>query len=164
MSNRTPVYVFRPGTHVVRLTANDTDLSSSDDVTVTETGADNQPPIVELGPDQSANIGATIALDTDPHDDGLPAGGRLSTRWLTLNAPASPVYAPNGSGMNVTFPEQGIYTIKLIASDSALVISDRVRIFVGVTNAAPAVNAGTDKMSWELGVSSSLVGPNREHV
>lgn len=143
----TPVFFTLPGTYVLRLTATDDELTSSDDVVITLASPANQPPTVELGPDQSITTGATVALGTDLHDDGLPVSSHLAMRWLTLSAPASPVFAPNGLGMNVTFPVAGVYTIKLIATDGEFEISDQVRVFVDVTNAAPVVNAGADRLT-----------------
>ena len=61
------------GTYVLRLSANDTLLSTTDDITVTVNPAPpvNQRPVVNAGPDQTITLpsSATLAAATD---DGLP--------------------------------------------------------------------------------------------
>ena len=60
-----------PGTYVLRLTAERRPASTSDDVTVIVTPA-NQPPVVNAGTNQTITLPATATLNGKVTDDGLP--------------------------------------------------------------------------------------------
>ena len=80
----------KAGTYVLRLTASDGALSSTDDVTVTVQGPANQAPVVDAGPDATVTLPATARPGRHRHrrrpapeqpadhrlDEGLRAGHR----------------------------------------------------------------------------------------
>ena len=73
------------GTHVLRLTATDGALSSSDDVTV-ELEAENRAPVVDAGPDARV-LSLVASLAGSVSDDGKPVGGALSAAWSLVSGP-----------------------------------------------------------------------------
>src|SRR5436190_6494351 len=64
----------RPGSYVLRLSANDGQLSASDDVVVTVPAGVNLPPVVEAGADQAIALADAATLHAVVSDDGLPNG------------------------------------------------------------------------------------------
>ncbi|PYQ01663.1 MAG: hypothetical protein DMF82_18615, partial [Acidobacteria bacterium] len=78
----------RAGVYVLRLTATDTQLFSTSDVTVT-VNAPNQPPVVDAGPGQTVTAGQILTLDGTVTDDGLPAGGTLTSSWSQVSGPGT---------------------------------------------------------------------------
>ena len=76
-----------PGTYVLRLTASDSELTSSSDVTVVISA--NAPPVVSAGPSKEITTPDPVSLQGTVTDDGLPAGGTLSTFWTKAIGPGS---------------------------------------------------------------------------
>jgi RHS repeat-associated protein/uncharacterized repeat protein (TIGR01451 family) len=76
-----------PGTYVLRLTASDSELTSSSDVTVVISA--NAPPVVSAGPSKEITTPDPVSLQGAVTDDGLPAGGTLSTFWTKAIGPGS---------------------------------------------------------------------------
>ena len=79
------------GQYVLRLTANDGQRTSYDDVMVTVLQPlENQPPVVDAGPDQTIFASEIASLDATVSDDGLPSPSTLTTTWsLTPDRPAA---------------------------------------------------------------------------
>ena len=134
-----------PGTHVLRLTANDGVLSGSDDVTIS-VGRDNQAPSANAGPDQNITLPAGATLNGTVSDDGLPAGAALTTQWSRISGPGTVTFA-NAATVNTTatFSAPGTHVLRLTANDGVLSGSDDVTISVGRDNQAPSANAGPDQ-------------------
>src|SRR5204862_1920 len=80
------------GTYVLRLTANDTEFTVSDETTITVHPA-NQPPVVSAGPDLVVYLPATAALSGTVTDDGLPPGASLTLQWSTVSGPGTVTFA-----------------------------------------------------------------------
>ena len=78
---------------MLRLTANDSALTGTDDLTVTVQGPANQAPAVNAGPDATVTLPATAALDGTVTDDGLPLSGRLTTTWTKVSGPGTVTFA-----------------------------------------------------------------------
>jgi len=139
------------GTYTLRLTASDSALSSSADVVITVNPASsgtNQAPVVNAGPDQTVTLSAGASLSGTATDDGLPKAS-LSTAWSVVSGPGTVTFA-NAWGLNTTaaFSAAGTYTLRLSASDTALLSTDDKVITVGsgtATNQPPVVNAGPDQ-------------------
>ncbi|WP_367873383.1 DUF5060 domain-containing protein [Luteolibacter sp. Populi] len=160
------------GTYVLRLTATDGTLSSSDEVQVlvTTATAQNQAPVANAGPDRSAVLsGASvqIALAGSASDDGLPQGSSLSVAWTPVSGPA-PVSFGNASSAATTasFTTAGTYTLRLSASDGALSDTDEATVTVsassgggGTSNFAASQDAytqnGSNVNTAELRVENS---------
>jgi hypothetical protein len=121
------------GTYLLRLTADDGDLTTSDDVTIAVNPA-NQAPAVDAGPDVTISLSAGASLDGTVSDDGLPSG-QLSVQWSKVSGPGSVTFAASGAvDTTVTFTEAGTYVLRLSANDSDLTANDDVTITVGPNN------------------------------
>ena len=135
-----------PGVYVLRLTADDTDLSASDEVTITveASGGANQPPLVDAGADFAVTLPAAGNLGGIAVDDGLPAGV-LTTTWSVTGGPGSVTFGnADALDTSVSFAAAGLYTLRLTGDDSALTAFDEVVVSVAQApqNQAPQVSAG----------------------
>ncbi len=139
------------GTYVLRLTASDSHLSSSADVTVVANPAPpaNRPPVVSAGANQSVALGATATLRGTVTDDGLPTGGAVTVTWVKVSGPGSVTFGNfRAATTTATFSLAGTYVLRLTASDSVLSSSAEVSVAVGMpapTNQPPAVAAGANQ-------------------
>jgi PKD repeat protein len=140
------------GTYVLRLSASDAELTTSDEVTITVTSEPpvNQAPVVEAGPDQSITLPNNATLNGIVTDDGLPdPPASMTTTWSLVSGPATVTFG-NASAVDtsVTFSEVGTYVLRLMADDGELTASDEVTITVASeppVNQAPVVEAGPDQ-------------------
>jgi concanavalin A-like lectin/glucanase superfamily protein/Big-like domain-containing protein/K319-like protein len=135
------------GSYVLRLTANDGALSTSDDVTITVNV--NLAPVVSAGPDQTITLPADASLSGTVSDDGLPTPGAVTITWSVVSGSGTVTFVnPNSVVTNATFSVAGVYVLRLTANDGALSTSDDVSVTVNpviVVNQAPVVNAGLDQ-------------------
>ncbi|REK15492.1 MAG: hypothetical protein DWQ37_09300, partial [Planctomycetota bacterium] len=109
------------GTYVLRLTASDGLLSTSDEivVTVTAPSPEDQTISVNAGADQATTVGASIVISGVVSDDGLPSGD-LTTRWRRPSGPGVAAFDnPYATTTNVTFDTAGTYVLRLTASDGS---------------------------------------------
>jgi hypothetical protein len=149
------------GSYVLRMTANDSALSSSDDMAVTVVSMPNTPPVVNAGPDQTITLPAAANLAGTASDDGLPnPPGKLTTTWSFVSGPGTVTFA-NASALSTTatFSAAGPYVLRLTASDSVLSASDDITVTVNSApvNKAPVVNAGPDQ-TVTLPAAANLAG------
>jgi hypothetical protein len=153
------------GTYVLRLTANDGSLQTSDDVTVIvqPAAAVNQPPSVSAGPDQTIQLPMSASLNGTVTDDGLPNPPSAITRtWTKFSGPGTVTFG-NASAEDTTasFSQAGTYVLRLSASDGSLQAADDVSIVVipamVPTNQPPTVNAGAN-LSIQLPNLANLSG------
>ncbi|HEV3470216.1 MAG TPA: RHS repeat-associated core domain-containing protein [Pyrinomonadaceae bacterium] len=149
-----------PGTYVLRLTASDTQLSASDELTVTVNPA-NQPPTVSAGADLVVTLPdkATLA-GAAADEDELPEGRVVTTTWSKVSGPGTVTFSdPTSAATTASFSEAGAYVLRLTASDSALNRADDVAVTVNPSpvNLAPNVNAGPDQ-SVTLPAKATLAG------
>jgi RHS repeat-associated protein len=135
-----------PGVYVLRLTASDGQLSSTDDITVTLTEPDD-PPVVNAGPDQAITLPAHIVvLGGSVTDDGRPPGAPITVGWGQVSGPAPVIFeTPLSAVSAVSFSVPGVYVLRLSASDTLRIGSDDVMVTVRPPNRAPIVNAGPDQ-------------------
>ena len=135
-----------PGTYVVTLTANDGEFSVSDPVTVTVTGATNQAPTVNAGPNQSLTLPtASAPLSGTATDDGLPGTG-LTTQWSKVSGPGTVTFG-NAAALSTTadFSTQGSYVLRLTANDGVLSSSATMTVTIDSNPANKAIDfAGTN--------------------
>ncbi|HET8891811.1 MAG TPA: PKD domain-containing protein [Candidatus Angelobacter sp.] len=121
------------GVYVIKLTANDGQLSSEATITITvTTSGGNQPPTVSAGPSQSIQLPQnTVTLNGYAADDGLPAGSTLVVHWTEISGPASVSFSnPSSVVTQATFSVAGVYVLQLSASDSQLQTTAQVTITV----------------------------------
>ena len=92
---------------------------------------DNNPPVVEAGPDQILDFPTVeTVLDGMVADDGLPDPPKAVTKtWSTFSGPGTVTFDdPSQVDSNVSFSEQGTYVLRLTADDSELNAFDEVTI------------------------------------
>ncbi|MDD4734814.1 MAG: YCF48-related protein [Kiritimatiellae bacterium] len=147
LSNATASF-SQVGTYVIRLTADDGELTVTNDVTVTVTEVPvNQAPVVDAGADQTVNVGDVVNLHGIVTDDGLP-WNIVEILWY-VNYQSENVTFADASQMDTTatFSEAGTYTLKLQANDYGLVSDDTVVITVNapVANIAPMIQPVADQ-------------------
>ena len=140
------------GTYVLRLTASDGSLSSSDDVTilVSREVQPNAAPAVDAGSDVTMTSPAVASLDATVSDDGLPSNGSLVTAWSLVSGPGTVTFGDSaGVDTTATFSQPGTYVLRLTATDGALAASDDVTITFAAANLAPLAEAGGDQsVTW----------------
>jgi|GEM_PF-1990156 len=140
------------GTYVLRLTANDSLLVATSDVTITVNRAVsvvNQAPVVNAGWDQVATLPNPVTLDGTVTDDGLPKGG-VNTSWSKVSGPGTVTFAsPDAVDTTATFTAAGTYVLRLQASDSELSASDDVNV---------VVEAALQQQSSAIKVAVQVVG------
>jgi RHS repeat-associated protein len=133
-----------PGTYVLKLTASDGQLSSSDTLTVVVITS-NQPPTVDAGPDQTIELPDPVALRGVVSDDALPHGSTVSSTWSFVSGPGPVVFAnPNAAVTSASFTNPGNYRLRLTATDTEFTVSDDMMVMV-LLNQPPVVNAGPDQ-------------------
>jgi RHS repeat-associated protein len=141
------------GTYVLGLTATDSALSTTDNLTIT-VQPQNQPPTVSAGPDQTTALPHTATLNGTVTDDGLPEAGTLAITWSQVSGPGTVTFEdqslPNTSA---TFSVSGTYLLRLTASDTELISKSDVTITVQPENQAPTVSAGADQIISLPGVA-----------
>ncbi|UJS17545.1 MAG: hypothetical protein L3J17_00405 [Candidatus Jettenia sp.] len=136
------------GTYVLQLTADDGELSPSDEITIVVSNPIvNQPPTVDAGIDQTITLPDNAILDGTVTDDGLPAG-TLTATWSVVSGTGTVTFA-DASAVDTTasFSEAGTYVLGLTADDGALMTSDELSIVVSnpIVNQPPTVDAGIDQ-------------------
>ncbi len=130
------------GTYVLRLTANDSALQTSDTITIVvqpPVGPPvNQPPGVDAGPSRSIVLGAAASLDGTVSDDGLPTSpGSVTTTWSKVSGPGTVLFgSASAVDTTATFSAEGTYVLRLSASDGLLSASDEMTVTVA-SNTAP---------------------------
>jgi hypothetical protein len=135
----TPVGFPKPGTYVLRLTADDNELAAVDLVTVTV----NALPVVNISPDQTVTIDSGAALTATVVDDGLPLPGFITTTWSIVSGPGLITFTnPSALQTNASFETAGAYVIKFSANDGGGPVEKQVNVTVNAVNRAPVVDAG----------------------
>ncbi len=135
------------GTYVLRLVGSDSELSISDEITVTVL-ANNQPPTVAAGVDQTINLPLnTINLSGTVNDDGLPLNTDIVITWTKQSGVGNVTFSNAGSAITTAvFDSAGIYVLRLTASDTEFTVNDEITIEVIPENTAPVVDAGVDQI------------------
>lgn len=133
------------GTYTLRLTADDTEFTVSDDLVVT-VHPENQPPVVNAGPDQTVRLPNAAPLNGTATDDGFPFGSTLVVTWTKVSGPGTVVFAnPSSPVTTAQFSQEGTYVLRLTADDSRFTISDECTVTVLPQNTPPIINAGPDQ-------------------
>jgi hypothetical protein len=145
-----------PGTYVLRLTANDSALQSTSDVTVR--AVQNTPPVVNAGANQTITLPASAQLAGTVTDDGLPnPPATVTVAWSKISGPGTVTFsAPTAAASSASFSAVGTYVLRLSATDGALQTTSDVTI-TAVQNAPPVVNAGANQ-TVTLPASAQLTG------
>lgn len=150
----------RPGAYTLRLTARDGELASEpDDLVVTVGARVNQAPRISAPTAVSVAPSLARVFPFSVSDDGLPAGGALSYRWLQTDASGSAVVFgnPDSADCTLLFPAPGAYAIALVVTEGpygtgGLFATHTYMVTVeAAPNQAPLVAAA-------LGVDSAIAG------
>jgi RHS repeat-associated protein len=129
----TTVTLSATGTYLFRLTASDSQLTSSADVQVILTPP-NQPPVVNAGPARNAVFPATVTLNGSASDDGLPMGAPFTILWTKVAGPGTVTFSnPNAAVTQATFGAPGTYALRLSGNDTQFTVVSDVTV-----NVAPA--------------------------
>ena len=135
------------GVYTLRLTADDSAETASDDVviTVNEEVVENQPPMVDAGPDQTITLPDNdVDLDGTVTDDGLPEEPGLSSMWSVVSGPGTVTFGDaNAVDTTATFSEAGTYVLRLTATDGEFTVSDDVTITVNESG-LPPIDSGSE--------------------
>lgn len=155
---QTTVSFTAPATYVLRLSANDGDRVSFDELTVSVSNA-NQPPIVNAGTDQPITLPGVANLTGAVSDDGLPnpPGAIQSVLWSKQSGPGTVTFGDAASIVTTaTFSQKGVYELKLEASDGASTGSDT--LIVTVNAQALLVVGDTTLTTGDSAFNSRLQG------
>ena len=140
----TPTFVAdRPGNYGIELIVNDGHSDSTPDTVRISTA--NSAPSADAGPDQTAFVGNTVALDATASSD--VDGGPITYQWSFTTKPVGSeamLSDPTASQPSFTLDKPGDYFIQLIVNDGkADSAPDSVQ--VSTQNSAPVANAGPDQ-------------------
>lgn len=118
------------GLYVLRLSADDGELSNFDEVAILVSPDLNQPPQVDAGPDQTITLSDSATLDGTVNDDGLPSG-TLDITWSVSSGPGLVTFGDyKAVDTTASFSIPGLYTLNLDAFDGELFTIDQVTITV----------------------------------
>src|SRR6185312_13415613 len=125
------------GTYDLRLTASDTQLTGSSDVTITVLSApQNLPPTVSAGLNQTStlpgpNRTVQLTLSGSVKDDGQPTGAAVTQQWAEVSGPAAVTFStPLSPTTSATFSTAGVYDLRLTASDTQLSSSADISVVI----------------------------------
>lgn len=130
-----------PGTYRLRAKATNDQGFEAFSPVVTVTAApvastQNQPPLVDAGPDQAIKASANLSLIGIVSDDNLPTGNAVTTLWSKVSGPGEVSFAnPKSAETIARFGLAGYYTLRLTASDGEATAHDDVLIKVGSESA-----------------------------
>lgn len=120
-------------------------------------GAVNQAPVADAGPDQSIHAGNTVVLDGTASFDDNTISTRLIYTWTLLGKPAGSAATLSSDGtMAPTFVADatGDYTLQLVVTDEQGLISTPDTVIVSSNNVAPTAVATAD---FNLAIVGSAV-------
>jgi uncharacterized protein YjiK len=123
------------GVYVLRLSADDSDLTAFDEVTITVDPivGINQAPIVDAGLDQEISVANDAILFGTVTDDGLPdPPGAVTSLWSQVSGPGVTSFSdPAMLETTASFSAAGVYVLRLSVNDGSLSATDDVTITVG---------------------------------
>ena len=154
---------LQEGTYTFRLTAKDNAGASKYDdvlVKVNKKVVTNNAPVVSAGSDQAITLPTnSLSLKGSASDSD---GHVVSTTWNKVSGPHASMSNTSSLTLNLSNLQEGTYIFRLTAKDNAGASKyDDVQVKVNkkaATNAAPIVNAGSDKTITLPDNSLSLSG------
>lgn len=146
-----PQIELTSGTHRIKLTVSDGELSDTDTVAISINSNSNSAPLANAGNNQNKTTTggkATVTLDGSKSSD--PDGDKLTYRWTDADGER----IATGEKPQIELPV-GTHRIKLTVSDGELSDTDTVVIYIDKTatstpkptsvNSKPVANAGANK-------------------
>ena len=159
------------GVYVLRLTADDSEFSPFDELTITvDPVGTNQPPTVDAGPDQTITLPADATLDGTVTDDGLrDPPGLVTTTWSQESGFGTVTFGdPNVVDTTASFSVDGVYVLRLTADDSEFAPFDELTVTVNPEGGGNVldvqVSAGSDDAEERASGSVSLGSSDLELV
>ena len=145
------------GIYVLRLTADDGELSATDDIAIEVTGVVNTAPVVEAGANQIITLPTNATGLSGTAVDAEQPVGSLTTAWSKVSGPGTVTFAnPAEKATDATFSMQGVYVLRLTASDGLLSGSDTVTVTVNADPANKAIDFGGTNAFVTLGAAPGL--------
>lgn len=141
LSPRTKVIMNAAGTYRFRITADDTEKTSSDEVVVTIREPENDVPVVNVGPDREIEMNANnkrakLFVNSRTYDDRYP-NRKLELQWSVLEQPEAAgedscveIKKIDNANLNAIFYCPGNYTLNLSAFDGMESASDELKVKV----------------------------------
>ncbi len=126
----------------------DGELWSPEAQVLVDVEAINDPPRVQAGQDASVPLSRRLFLTGEASDDGQPGDEALAVAWSLERGPGRATFeTPRQAQGEVIFDAPGLYVLRLMASDGALIAEDFVQVEVldDAQNLAPIVDAGPDR-------------------
>jgi hypothetical protein len=119
------------GSYQLRFSADDGELVSSDDLTVTVSAVQlNTAPVASAGANQQTQMSSPFSLSGSVADDGLP-NGPVSVEWALMSGPSGVVFTDKDALVSgVSFSVAGEYVFRLTANDGELSHFDDVVVVV----------------------------------
>ena len=123
--------------------------------------AGNQPPVVSAGASQSIVLPASATLAGVVSDDGLPSPpAAITLAWSKVSGPGSVTFGNAGAAVSTaSFSINGVYVLRLTASDGALSSHADVTITVGATGTVLQLDPVADvRIPVNTGINLRLTG------
>src|SRR5579864_2330143 len=139
------------GVYVLQLSANDTQFTTTSNVTVTVKAIGDLPPVVSAGPDQTIDLFGIATFNGSVTDDGSPADGPLTSAWKVLSGPGPVIFSsPTAPHTFAATGATGQYVLQLSGNDTIFTTTSSVNLTVNPpvipnNNLPPVVNAGPDQ-------------------
>ncbi|HEY6348292.1 MAG TPA: RHS repeat-associated core domain-containing protein [Candidatus Angelobacter sp.] len=140
-----------PGVYVLQLSANDTQFTTTSNITITVLANGNLPPVVNAGPDQTTDLFGIATFNGSVTDDGLPPGAPLTSAWKLLSGPGVVIFSsPSTPHTFATASATGQYVLQLSGNDTVFTTASNVNLTVNPpvipnNNLPPVVNAGPNQ-------------------
>ncbi len=132
-------------------TCEDTDPSFTNGLACNKAVGGNSAPVVNAGPGQTVLFPNPVNLAGSHTDDGLPAGGTITRRWVKIVGPGNVTFtAPTSAATSATFSQPGHYTLRYIVNDGNREGAANLVVLVSDpngSNEAPSVSAGEDRVT-----------------
>ncbi len=113
------------------------------------TAANNYPPIADAGPDGTANLGDSVALDGSASMDP-DVGDVLTFAWLQTAGPGIVIDDTTSPTTSFVASEVGTYSFELTVSDGARSASDTVTMVIDEAPAAAACAVAPFTIDWSV--------------
>ena len=120
------------GVYVLSLKADDSELVSTDQITITVFPVTNQEPLVDAGQDQTIRLPGLAELDGNVTDDGYPdPPGMVTTTWSKIGGPGEVIFGDESEvDTTASFSLDGVYVLRLSAFDGVYISSADITITV----------------------------------
>ena len=143
----------------MRLSASDSELTGLDETQVVVRPA-NQPPRLDIGRDLIVGrTGVAITLPgVTTDEDGGPTEATI--RWIQTTGPAAVTLTPSAGVTQASFPDNGSYRLRAVASDGNQASTAILNVLVDDTgvNRAPTLSAGPDRLIVLPNQQANLTG------